>query len=79
VDEHQDAGSGVGPADSYVVEAAVVAEGELAVGVDAVGADPVLVPGGLGAGDGFGPGGPLALAACQPAHHDPYHDDGPGD
>ena len=31
LDEHQDAGSGVGPADADVVEAAAVAEGELAV------------------------------------------------
>ncbi len=38
MDEHQDAGSGVGPSDADVVEPAGVAEGELAVGVDAVGA-----------------------------------------
>ena len=43
VDEHEDAGSGVGSADADVVELAVVAEGELAVGVDAVGADPVVL------------------------------------
>src|ERR1700722_1504554 len=55
-DEHQDAGSGVGPADADVVQPAVVAQGELAVGVDAVGADPVVGAGGTVAGDGFGPG-----------------------
>jgi hypothetical protein len=47
----------VGPADADVVEAAGVAEGELAVGVDAVGADPVVGAGGLAAGGGLGPGG----------------------
>jgi hypothetical protein len=52
VDELQ----GAGPADADVVEAAGVAEGEFAVGVDAVGADPAGVAGGL-AGSGFGPGG----------------------
>jgi hypothetical protein len=35
VDEHEDAGSGVGPADADVVKLPVVAEGEFAVGVDA--------------------------------------------
>lgn len=39
LDEHQDAGSGVGPADADVVEPASVAEGELAVSVDAVSQD----------------------------------------
>jgi hypothetical protein len=73
VDEHQDAGSGVGPADADVVEAAVVAEGEFAVGVDAVGADAVVVVGGLGGGGGFGPGrvdggrgGPVGQGAVRP-------------
>jgi len=42
LDEHQNAGSGVGSADADVVEAAAVADGELSVGVDAVGADPVV-------------------------------------
>jgi hypothetical protein len=56
VDEHEDAGSGVGPADADVVELAVVAEGELAVGVDAVGADPVVAGGAGLARDGLGPG-----------------------
>jgi hypothetical protein len=40
LDEHEDAGSGVGPADADVVELAGVAEGELAVGVDDVWAAP---------------------------------------
>jgi hypothetical protein len=57
VDEHEDAGSGVGPADADVVKAAVVAEGEFAVGVDAVGADAVVAGGGLAGGGGLGPGG----------------------
>jgi hypothetical protein len=56
VDEHEDAGPGVGPADADVVELAVVAEGEFAVGVDAVGANPVVAAGGLVAGGGFVPG-----------------------
>jgi hypothetical protein len=42
-DEHEDAGPGVGSADADVVELPGVAEGELAVGVDAVGADPVVL------------------------------------
>ena len=42
LDEHQDGGPGVGPADADVVELAADAEGELAVGVDAVGADAVV-------------------------------------
>jgi len=57
LDEHQDAGPGVGPADADVVEPAAGAEGELAVGVDAVGADPVVGVGGAVAGSGLGPGG----------------------
>jgi hypothetical protein len=40
-DEHDDAPAGVGAADADVVEAAVVAEGELAAGVDAVVVDAV--------------------------------------
>src|SRR5215212_4360686 len=42
VDQHQDGGSGVGSADADVVEPAVVAEAEFAVGVDDVAADPGL-------------------------------------
>jgi hypothetical protein len=36
LDEQQDGGSGVGSADTDVVEAAVDPQGDLAVGVDAV-------------------------------------------
>jgi hypothetical protein len=57
VGEQQDAGSGVGAADADVVEAAAVAEGDFAGGIDAVGADPVVGVGGPVAGGGFGPGG----------------------
>jgi hypothetical protein len=42
LDEEQDAGSGVGPADADVVELSVVAEGNEPGGVDAVGADAVV-------------------------------------
>ena len=42
LDEHEDGGSGMGPADADVVEPAVVAEGDFAVGVDAVRADAVV-------------------------------------
>ena len=42
VDEHENAGSGVGSADADVVEAAVDAQGQGAVGVDAVGADSLV-------------------------------------
>jgi hypothetical protein len=69
-DEHQDAGPGVGSAGADVVEAAGVAEGELAVGVDAVSADAVAGAGGPAAGGGFGPGsvcGGGGLAAGQGA------------
>jgi hypothetical protein len=43
--EQQDVGSGVGSADADVVEAAAVAQGDTAVGVEAVGADPVVAVG----------------------------------
>jgi len=56
VEEHEDAGWGVGSADAGVVELAVVAEGELAVGVGAVGADPVVAGGAGLARDGLRPG-----------------------
>jgi len=56
LDEQQDAGPGVGPADAEVVEAAAVAEGDLAGGVDAVGADAVVGVGGAITGGGLGPG-----------------------
>ena len=39
LDEQQDVGSGIGPADADVVELAGVAQGDGAVGVEAVGAD----------------------------------------
>ena len=50
LDEQDDVGSGVGPADADVVEAAAVAQGDVAGLADGVGADAVV-----GAG-GFGPG-----------------------
>ena len=40
--QHEDGGPGVGPADADVVELSADAEGELAVGVNAVGADAVV-------------------------------------
>src|SRR5919206_3984141 len=43
LDEGENAGSGVGSADADRVEPAAVAEGDLAGGVDAVDADPVVV------------------------------------
>ena len=46
----------MGPADADVVEFAVEAEGEFAVGIDPVGADPVVGVAGAVAGGGFGPG-----------------------
>jgi len=54
LDQEQDVGPGVGPAGADVVEFPAEAEGELAVGVDAVGADAVMSIGGAIAGDGFG-------------------------
>ena len=57
LDEHPDGGPGEGSAHADVVQAAVDAQGELAVGVDAVGADPVVGVGRGGAGGGgFGSG-----------------------
>jgi hypothetical protein len=43
LDQQQDVGSGVGPADADVLEAAAVVQGDHAVGVDAVAADAVVV------------------------------------
>jgi hypothetical protein len=57
VDERDDVGFGVGPADAFVVELAIVAEGDAAGGVDDVAADAVVGVGGAVAGGGFGPGG----------------------
>ena len=42
VDQHQDRGSGVGSADSDVVQPAVVAESEFAVAIDHITTDPGL-------------------------------------
>jgi hypothetical protein len=56
LDEQQDAGPGVGAAGADVVEPPVVAEGDFAGGIDAVGADAVVGVGVAVAGDGFGPG-----------------------
>jgi hypothetical protein len=42
LDEQDDAGPGVFPADADVVEPPGVAQGDLSGGVDAVGADPVV-------------------------------------
>jgi len=74
LDEHQDAGPGVGAADADVVEPAVDAQGQLAVFVHAVGADPVVGVGGPVAGGGLGPGGvgggrggPVRQRAVRPA------------
>jgi hypothetical protein len=49
-------GSGVGSAGADVVELAAVAQGDVAVGVEPVGADAVVGVGGAVAGGGFGPG-----------------------
>jgi hypothetical protein len=54
LDEQQDVGSGVGPADSDVVEASGVAEGDFAGVVDAVGADSVVGVSVAAAGGGLG-------------------------
>lgn len=54
VDEHEDAGSGVGSAHSDVVQFSVDAEGEFSVFVDAVVSDSVVrVAAAVGAGNGF--------------------------
>ncbi|HEY2044155.1 MAG TPA: hypothetical protein VGH11_15880 [Jatrophihabitans sp.] len=56
--EHQDGRLGVASAHSDVVQAAVVAQGEFAVGVDLVVADAVVAIDERDAGGGrFGPGG----------------------
>jgi hypothetical protein len=56
VDEDQDVGAAVAAAHADVVEAAVVAQGELAVGVDAVVADAI------GAGMQWGTPKPISAA-----------------
>jgi len=69
--EDEDFGAGPAAADADVVEPAVVAQGEFAVGVDAVAADPEVfadadaLPGGHGAGPGV-PGGYRSAAADGP-------------
>ena len=55
LDEHEDAGSGVGSAYADVVEAAGVAQGDDAGGIDGVAADAAVFGGGAGGG-GFGSG-----------------------
>ena len=55
-DEDDDVGSGVFSADADVVQAAVVAQRDLAGGVDAVVADPVVNGTVGGCGSGFGTG-----------------------
>jgi hypothetical protein len=74
LDEQQDVGSGVGPADADVVEPSAVPQAYGAVGVDDVGADAVVGVGGAAAGCGFGPGGvgggrggPVRQGAVGPA------------
>jgi hypothetical protein len=52
LDEHPDGGSGEGSAHADVVESAVDSQGELAVGVDAVGSDPFVGVDCWGAGGG---------------------------
>jgi hypothetical protein len=55
LDEHQDVGSGVGPADADVVQAAAHAQGDAAGLIDAVGAQPYVGVGGpVGAGAALG-------------------------
>jgi hypothetical protein len=57
LDEQQDVGSGVGPADADVVELSGVVRGDGAGGADDVGADAVVGVGGAVAGGCIGPGG----------------------
>ena len=56
LDQQDDVGSGVGSPDADLVEPAVVAQGDLAGGVDAVAADPLVRRDGAGGG-GLGSGG----------------------
>ena len=57
LDEHDDVGTGVGPAEADVVELAAGAQGEGAAGADDVGADAVVGVGGPVAGGGLRAGG----------------------
>jgi len=57
VDEHDDVGSGVGSSDANVEEAASMSEGDLALGVDDIVADTVvLVEVAAGGGSSLGQG-----------------------
>jgi hypothetical protein len=64
--EDEDFGAGPAAADADVVEPAVVAEGELAIGVDVVAADPEVLADAdaLAGGDGPGPGVPGGLGGA---------------
>ena len=66
LDQEQDVGSGVGSSDADVVQAAVVAQGDHAGGVDAVAADPGVGRGGRRAvgGGGLGAGVRRARERC---------------
>jgi len=73
LDQEQDVGPGVGPADADVVELAGVAQGDGAVVIEPVGAHPVVGAGftvawcGFGAGGvGGGGGGPVGQGAVGP-------------
>jgi hypothetical protein len=55
LDEQEDVGSGVGPADAGVVGAAAVAQGDGTGFADGVGSAAVAGVGGAVTGDGFGP------------------------
>jgi hypothetical protein len=66
-DEDQDAGSGVAAAQSDVVQAAVVAQGDDAGVVDAVVADPVVAGVDGGAGRDRFRSGRVGLRRCVPA------------
>ena len=63
LDEQQDAGSGVGPADADVVQAAAGAQADGAGRAGAIGADAVVGVGVAAAGGGFRPGS----SGCSPA------------
>ncbi len=73
LDQDDDVGSGVGSADADVVEASLVAQGDLAGFVDAVAADAVVGVVAAVAGGGFGSagvdrgrGGPLWQGPVRP-------------
>ena len=57
LDQEKDAGSGVGPADADVVKAAVIAQGDGAGVVDAVGPDALVGVSVAVTRGGLGPGG----------------------